>query len=84
MKQSVFMSVVLITSIVVSAAIFYGVFGSPSNLKTPEMHTPSNIMGFPALSFQSLGGAESPASFATVGKTSMFEKMSSLRTPAGT
>ena len=45
MKQSVFMSVVLITSIVVSAAIFYGVFGSPSNFKTPEMHTPSNIMG---------------------------------------
>ena len=45
MKQSVFMSVVIITAIVVSAVIFYGVFGSPNNFKTPEMHTPSNIMG---------------------------------------
>jgi biopolymer transport protein ExbB len=45
MKQSVFMTVVIVVALVVSAVIFYGVFGNPANFKTPEKNTPANMMG---------------------------------------
>ncbi|MCB0727422.1 MAG: MotA/TolQ/ExbB proton channel family protein [Ignavibacteriae bacterium] len=45
MKQSVFMTVVIVVSLVVSAIIFYYVFGSEVNFKTPERHVPANLMG---------------------------------------
>ena len=45
MKQSVFMTVVIVVALVVSAVIFYGVFGNPANFKTPEKLTPANMMG---------------------------------------
>lgn len=45
MKQSVFITVVIVVALVVSAFVFYGVFGNPANFKTPEKNTPANIMG---------------------------------------
>ena len=45
MKQSVFMTVVIVVALVVSAVIFFGVFGNPANFKTPEKNTPANMMG---------------------------------------
>ncbi|MEO6695553.1 MAG: MotA/TolQ/ExbB proton channel family protein [Ignavibacteria bacterium] len=45
MKQSVFMTVIIVVALVVSAVIFYGVFGNPGNFKTPEKQVPINIMG---------------------------------------
>ncbi len=45
MKQSVFMTVVIVIALVVSAIIFYGVFGNAANFKTPEKTTPANMMG---------------------------------------
>lgn len=45
MKQSVFITVVIVIAIVVSAFVFYGVFGNPANFKTPEKTTPANILG---------------------------------------
>lgn len=45
MKQSVFMTVIIVISLVVSAIIFYAVFGNPANFKTPDKNTPANIMG---------------------------------------
>lgn len=45
MKQSVFMTVVILVAFVASAAIFYAVFGNEANFKTPEKETPTNMMG---------------------------------------
>ena len=45
MKQSIFMTVVIVVALIVSALIFYGVFGNINNFKTPEKNTPANIMG---------------------------------------
>jgi len=45
MKQSVFMTVVIVVSLVVSAIIFYYVFGNEVNFKTPERQVPANLMG---------------------------------------
>ncbi|MCY7362401.1 MAG: MotA/TolQ/ExbB proton channel family protein [Ignavibacteria bacterium] len=45
MKQSVFMTVVIVTALIVSAIIFYSVFGNQANFKTPEKNTPANMMG---------------------------------------
>ena len=45
MKQSIFMTVVIVVALVASALIFFGVFGNVNNFKTPEKITPSNIMG---------------------------------------
>lgn len=45
MKQSVFMTVVIVIAIVVSAIIYFSVFGNVNNFKTPERTTPANIMG---------------------------------------
>jgi biopolymer transport protein ExbB len=45
MKQSVFMTVVIVVSLAVSAILFYAVFGNVANFKTPEKHTPANLMG---------------------------------------
>ncbi|HMS66410.1 MAG TPA: MotA/TolQ/ExbB proton channel family protein, partial [Ignavibacteria bacterium] len=45
MKQSVFMTVVIVVALVVSAVIFYSVFGNAANFKTPEKNVPANIMG---------------------------------------
>ncbi|HAY32936.1 MAG TPA: MotA/TolQ/ExbB proton channel family protein [Ignavibacteria bacterium] len=45
MKQSVFITVIIVVSLAVSAFIFYGVFGSVNNFKTPDKTAPSNIMG---------------------------------------
>ena len=45
MKQSVFITVVIAVAIIVSAIIFFGVFGNANNFKTPEKNTPANIMG---------------------------------------
>ena len=45
MKQSVFMTVIIVVALVVSAIIYYAVFGNPANFKTPETTTPANIMG---------------------------------------
>ena len=39
------MTVVIVVALVVSAVIFYGVFGNPANFKTPEKNTPANMMG---------------------------------------
>ena len=51
MKQSVFMTVIIVVSLVVSAIIFYAVFGNPANFKTPDKNTPANIMGAIYLGF---------------------------------
>ena len=45
MKQSVFTTALIIISIVVSAVIFYFVFGNPANFTNPERTVPSNLMG---------------------------------------
>lgn len=45
MKQSVFMTVVIVVAIVVSTIIFYGVFGNEANFKTPAKEVPANMMG---------------------------------------
>lgn len=45
MKQSVFITVIIVVALVVSAIIFWGVFGNAANFKTPEKTTPANIMG---------------------------------------
>ncbi|MBK8382245.1 MAG: MotA/TolQ/ExbB proton channel family protein [Ignavibacteria bacterium] len=45
MKQSIFMTVVIVVALIASALIFYGVFGNINNFKTPEKNTPANIMG---------------------------------------
>ncbi len=45
MKQSVFITVVIVVALVVSALVFYGVFGNVNNFKTPDKTTPANIMG---------------------------------------
>lgn len=45
MKQSVFMTVVIVVAVVVSAIIYYSVFGNVNNFKTPEKVTPANILG---------------------------------------
>lgn len=45
MKQSVFITVVIVIALVVSAFVFYGVFGNVNNFKTPDKTTPANIMG---------------------------------------
>ncbi len=45
MKQSVFMTVVIVVAIVVSAVIYYSVFGNVANFKTPEKLVPANMMG---------------------------------------
>jgi len=45
MKQSIFMTVVIVVALIVSALIFYGVLGNINNFKTPEKNTPANIMG---------------------------------------
>lgn len=45
MKQSVFITVLILVALVVSALIFYLVFGNVANFKSPEKITPANIMG---------------------------------------
>ncbi|MBC8490913.1 MAG: MotA/TolQ/ExbB proton channel family protein [Ignavibacteria bacterium] len=45
MKQSVFITVLILVALVVSALIFYLVFGNAANFKSPEKLTPANIMG---------------------------------------
>lgn len=45
MKQSVFITVLILVALVVSAVIFYLVFGNAANFKSPEKLTPANIMG---------------------------------------
>lgn len=45
MKQSVFITVVIVIALVVSAFVYFGVFGNPANFKTPDKTTPANIMG---------------------------------------
>ncbi len=45
MKQSVFITVVIVVALVVSAFVYFGVFGNPANFKTPDKTTPANIMG---------------------------------------
>lgn len=45
MKQSVFITVLILVALVVSALIFYLVFGNVANFKSPEKVTPANIMG---------------------------------------
>jgi biopolymer transport protein ExbB len=45
MKQSVFITVLIVIALVVSALIFLFVFGNPANFKNPERTTPANIMG---------------------------------------
>ncbi|HRE39980.1 MAG TPA: MotA/TolQ/ExbB proton channel family protein [Ignavibacteria bacterium] len=45
MKQSVFITTLLIVSIVVSTIIFVFVFGAPGNFKPDSPKTPMNIMG---------------------------------------
>ena len=45
MKQSVFITVIIVVALVVSAIIYYAVFGNVANFKSPEKATPANIMG---------------------------------------
>lgn len=45
MKQSVFITVIIVVALVASAIIYYVVFGNPANFKTPEKTTPANILG---------------------------------------
>jgi biopolymer transport protein ExbB len=45
MKQSVFTTALIIISIVVSAIIFYFVFGNEANFTAPDKKVPSNLMG---------------------------------------
>lgn len=45
MKQSVFMTVVIVVAIIVSAIIYFYIFGNVNNFKTPEKVTPQNILG---------------------------------------
>jgi biopolymer transport protein ExbB len=45
MKQSVFITVLLVVAIAISFAIFYLVFGNAANFKDPAMTTPANIFG---------------------------------------
>ncbi len=45
MKPSVFITVVIVIALAVSAFVFYGVFGSAANFKTPAKETPANILG---------------------------------------
>jgi len=46
MKQSVFITVVLVAAIAISAIIFYVVFGNPANFKAGDTHgTPLNVFG---------------------------------------
>lgn len=45
MKQSVFITVLLVVAVAISFAIFYLVFGNAANFKDPAMTTPANIFG---------------------------------------
>ena len=45
MKQSVFITVLILVALIVSALIFYLVFGNVGNFKSPEKLIPANIMG---------------------------------------
>lgn len=45
MKQSVFITVLLVVAFVVSLLIYLFVFGNPANFKDPTMSTPANIFG---------------------------------------
>ena len=45
MKQSVFITVLILVALLVSALIYYLVFGNAANFKSPEKLTPANIMG---------------------------------------
>ena len=45
MKQSVFITVLIIVALLVSALIFYLVFGNVANFKSPDKIVPVNLMG---------------------------------------
>jgi len=45
MKQSTFITVIIVVSLIASAIIYYMVFGNVGNFKTPEKTVPVNIMG---------------------------------------
>lgn len=45
MKQSAFITVLIVVALVVSVLIYFFVFGNPANFKTPEKTIPANLMG---------------------------------------
>lgn len=45
MKQSAFITILIVVALVASYIIYAFVFGAPANFKTPDKNTPANILG---------------------------------------
>jgi biopolymer transport protein ExbB len=80
MKQSLFITILLVVAFVVSLLIFMFVFGNPANFKDPSMTTPINVFG------QIYKGGFVVVALMTISImviTFVFERMLSLRKARG-
>jgi biopolymer transport protein ExbB len=80
MKQSLFITILLVVAFVVSLLIFVFVFGNPANFKDPTMTTPVNVFG------QIYKGGFVVVALMTISImviTFVFERMLSLRKAKG-
>jgi biopolymer transport protein ExbB len=80
MKQSLFITILLVVAFIVSLLIFTLVFGNPANFKDPTMTTPNNIFG------QIYRGGPIVVALMTISImviTFVFERLLSLRKAKG-
>jgi biopolymer transport protein ExbB len=80
MKQSLFITILLVVAFVVSLLIFILVFGNPANFKDPELTSPNNIFG------QIYRGGPIVVALMTISImviTFVFERLLSLRKARG-